>query len=235
MDLEAGRIQAVVSTEAKDRQGDLIRQDGWDLKNFMAHPVLLSSHDYMSLRSVIGEWESMEVKGKKLVGIAKYYIGQGNEEADWGFNLASKGRAAYSVGFLPDMSKAKELDSDNWMGSFEFNGQELLEVSQVSIPANPEALQHMKTLQLDPIISELITEQLTESGTLGMERPYVDLEVLSQSLAQHLIPILGLSQRKALDEMRTMLMTLSTKKIATKDLFSVEDLTSAIQRGMKGE
>lgn len=151
LDQQAGRVHAVVSTEAKDRDGDIIRAAGWQLDNFMAHPVLLSSHNYIQLRSQIGEWESMDIKtagrGSKsrLEGVARYYVGEGNQEADWAFNLAGKGRAAFSVGFIPDMAKAKELEgTDGLFPSYEFQGQELLEVSQVTIPSNPQALQSLK-------------------------------------------------------------------------------------------
>ena len=164
LDLKAGRVFAVVSTEARDRQGDIIRQDGWDLTSFHKHPVLLSSHNYLDLRSQIGEWEDVKVEGKKLVGIAHYYVGEGNEQADWAFNLAGKGRAAFSVGFKADMEKAKELETlpGSFRQSYEFRGQELLEVSQVVIPANAQALQAIRTLGLDPILTSIADEMQNE-------------------------------------------------------------------------
>ena len=164
--LDGNRIEAVVSTEGKDREGDIIRVAGWDLANFQKHPILLASHDYYSLRSQIGEWESMAVKGKSLVGVARYYVGEGNDEADWGYRLAQRGRAAFSVGFIPDMSKAKELgEGDDWFPHYEFNGQELLEVSHVSVPANAEALQRMKGLTLHPVVAELVEDALKDAGS----------------------------------------------------------------------
>ena len=166
-DPEDGRVLAVVSTEAKDRDGDIIRSEGWNLDNFNAHPVLLASHEYGRLRSQIGHWNSMEVRNKRLVGEAQYYVGQGNEDADWGFFLARSGRAAYSVGFIPDMNEARELPDDQdqakayWTPNYEFLLQELLEVSHVSIPANPEALQTMSIGKgLHPLVREVVDEQL---------------------------------------------------------------------------
>jgi hypothetical protein len=108
----------------------------------------------------------MDVKGLKLVGVARYYVGEGNEQADWGFNLASKGRAAFSVGFIPDMDKAIQIedkDGDGFWGPFEFKGQELLEVSQVTIPANADALQILRSMKgLHPAVSEIVDETLRE-------------------------------------------------------------------------
>lgn len=166
VDAVGGRVHAIVSTEDKDRMGDVIRQSGWDLSEFLKHPILLSSHEYGSLRSQIGEWEEMGVKHKRLEGVAHYYIGEGNPEADWAFNLATKGRAAYSVGFRPDMAKAVQLegDADSFFGGpWEYKAQELLEVSQVTVPANPNALQQMKAMQgLHPAVVQMADELLQE-------------------------------------------------------------------------
>lgn len=159
IDRKAGRVEAVVSTETRDRDGDIIRQAGWDLDNFMKNPVMLDSHRYGSLEAVIGRWDSMEVKGKKLIGEATYRIGRGQQNADIAFDIAKDGGAAFSVGFIPDMSKAKEIDGKNeFFQNFEFNGQQLLEVSQVSVPSNPDAMQRM--IGLHPLIDDMIAEKL---------------------------------------------------------------------------
>ena len=168
LDKAAGKIQAVVSDETEDRDGDIIRVAGWQLDQFLKHPVLLSSHNYYDLRSQIGEWESMTVKGKRLVGVASYYVGKGNEEADWAFQLAEMGRAAYSVGFVPKEYEKREGGSD-WGGPFEFTSQELLEVSHVSVPANANALQLMAKSagvhpEVDAIVQELLAERQEQAG-----------------------------------------------------------------------
>ena len=177
LDEQEGTIRAIVSTESVDRDGDIIRQDGWDLRHFQAHPVLLSSHNYRGLTNQIGEWTSMEVVDSELVGTAKYYIGQGNPEADWGFFLAGRDKAAFSVGFMPDMAQAKELQGDG-KTSYEFKAQELLEVSQVTVPSNRQSLQAMKGIGLDPVMEKLVDEILDD-----ME-PETDTPVPSEVTAQ---------------------------------------------------
>lgn len=165
VDEDKGTVTAVVSSEKVDRDGDIIRVVGWDLKEFLDHPVLLSSHNYRSLLNQIGEWTDMKVAGKRLVGTAQYMIGKGNAEADWGFELAKMGRAAYSVGFIPDMEKAEQIDgSGDWWPAWEFNGQQLLEVSAVTIPSNPDALQRAKALMTHPVLAELVDEALEDEG-----------------------------------------------------------------------
>ena len=195
-----GRIHAVVSTENKDRDGDIIRQAGWDLSHFNEHPVLITSHDYRSLMSQIGTWEDMQVTSTKglgsaqLEGIARYHVGQGNPEADWGFNLASKGEAAYSVGFIPDMSKAVEIkDSDSFFTNYEFKGQELLEVSHVTIPSNREALQSMAK-RMAPDDFELVMDIIKgfeKVPTLnGEPAPHLSASNVVDSVATEVIDVL---------------------------------------------
>lgn len=171
---DQGLVEAIVSTEGKDRDGDIIRASGWVLENFRAHPILLSSHNYRELRSQIGEWKTMEIQKRELVGTAQYYINDGNPEADWGFKLAQRGKAAYSVGFIPDMAKAKVLDDDDdgWWINYEFNGQELLEVSHVTVPSNPEGLQRLRSRGLGPSYDEILaslapSEQYSDGANNG--------------------------------------------------------------------
>jgi hypothetical protein len=156
-----GRVAAILSTEEKDRDGDILRAAGWDLHSFEKHPVLLSSHNYGSLMNQIGEWENVHAEGTKLVGVAKYYIDAGNPEADWGFHLAKQGAAAYSVGFIPDMKGAEVLPEDEqmspWFVNYDFKeGHELIETSHVTVPSNRGALQEgLKSFGMNPVQRKL--------------------------------------------------------------------------------
>ena len=164
LDEKTGRVSAVVSSESVDRDGDVIRAEGWDMRNFNAHPVLLANHDYSSLRSQIGVWEKMEVHGDVMVGQARFFIGKGNEEADWAFQLAKEKQLAFSVGFIPDMEKAVPLHKGDSYGvqGMEYKGQELLEVSAVTVPSNPDALQRLvKSAGLASVVREIAEERLT--------------------------------------------------------------------------
>ena len=109
IDEERGAVLATMSDESKDRDGDVIRAAGWNLDDFLAHPVLLSSHNYGSLMHQIGDWTDVQRDGEKLRGEAVYIVGRGNPEADWGFELVRRGKAAYSVGFM----LARDLASSN--------------------------------------------------------------------------------------------------------------------------
>lgn len=165
VDVTHGKIHAVLSAESEDRYKDVIRQNGWVLDNFLAHPVLLSSHDYRGLTNQIGEWQNLEIKGKgesrRLEAEGKYYVGDGNPEADWGFKLASRQRAAYSVGFQPIEYQVREGFEDEWWPPIEFTKSELLEASHVTVPAHPAALQNMLK-SAHPELQEIARQQLRE-------------------------------------------------------------------------
>ena len=176
VDGEDGKVRAVLSAESDDRLGDTIRQAGWELGNFRRHPVLLAGHDYRNIRAQIGEWESITLKGsqragdKRLEGIGRYYIGLGNELADWAWEIVKQHRAAFSVGFMPlewrrrERPEDEEGDDDTYThplwSTYEFLKQELLEVSHVNVPAHPAALQNMLRQSFDGRSAAAIRELL---------------------------------------------------------------------------
>jgi len=144
-------IRAVVSTAEVDRYNEVIDIGAWSkgLDRYKQHPVLLSSHDYNGLTRQIGKALHIGIEGNSLVAEFKYFVGEGNPEADWAFNLASKGIAAFSVGFLP-----LETDNNSQIAKRVYKQVELIEISQVLVPANPEALQK-QLLSEDPLTREL--------------------------------------------------------------------------------
>jgi len=145
-----------MSTDSMDRDGESIDMGAWKktLPSFRKRPILLSSHNYGDLRKQIGEFTSIKASEEGLMAKPKYYINEGNEEADWAFNLAQKGMAAFSVGFIPlafDEGDGKKSPRRT------YTEVELLEISQVCVPSNREAMQgHSKSA--DPVVSQLIED-----------------------------------------------------------------------------
>ena len=132
-----GTITAILSTESVDRDGDIVRLSGWRLDNLDGLP-LMSCHDYGSLTKQIGEWQNVRVdpQRKALIGEPVYYTDCGNPEADYAYQIALKGRARFSVGFLPHEGQQRKGAAGH-----EYVDQELLEASQVPIPSNRDAVQ----------------------------------------------------------------------------------------------
>jgi len=143
-----------VSTDEFDRDSDIVEPLAFKktLPKFMKRPVLVASHDYRDLTNQIGEWSRLKIGETGMEGKPKYYIGQGNPQADWGFTLASKGMAAFSIGFIPKVWE----DGDGVKSPKRtFKEVELLEISQVIVPSNREAIQGIRSKGVDPVTDKL--------------------------------------------------------------------------------
>jgi len=124
----SSKLHAIFSTAKEDRHGDIVLQE-WDLKSFKKNPVYLDSHNYSSIEHIIGKVEKIKIKDNKLQGDIVFAME--NPKGELASKLAEGGFLnTSSVGFIP-----KEFD-DKWT----ILKSELLEISAVSVPANPEAL-----------------------------------------------------------------------------------------------
>lgn len=151
VDTENRIVDAIVSTKKVDRDGDVIMPDAFAkrLKVYKDHPVLLSSHYYHDLKSQIGEAVGLKITDAGLEVKFKYYTGEGNDQADWGFNLAQKGIAAFSIGFMGmeyEWIKEKDKDGVERITGRKYTDVELLEISQVLVPSNRGALQSSRSM-----------------------------------------------------------------------------------------
>jgi len=136
-----GRMRVVASDETIDRYGDVIRVSGWDLSNYRKNPIVLFGH---SARDPIGTAEvSIDKQRKELIADITFADEGTSEIVDAVRRLVDqKILKAVSVGFQPtkEPNEIKDPVTNKWTGGYEFIGQELLENSVVSIPANPSAL-----------------------------------------------------------------------------------------------
>jgi|GEM_PF-4194315 len=151
-DSEATRsVDHVASDETPDRMGDIIRVAGWDLANFKSNPMLLWMHDH---NHPIGRVTSAK-KGKSEAGMRALLTTSrihedeksiGGLSNDVLYNLVRDGDLpAVSVGFQPLASHRPESEDERvklglgpWGVVYE--ASDLLELSVVSIGANPNAL-----------------------------------------------------------------------------------------------
>lgn len=124
------KFHAVFSTDSEDRHGDVVVQE-WDLKSFKKNPVFLDSHNYDSIEHILGRIDPIGAKTGSLEGDIEFALD--NPKGMLAMKLADGGFLnATSVGFIP-----KEFDESDFTKILK---SELLEVSAVSVPANPEAL-----------------------------------------------------------------------------------------------
>lgn len=142
IDEKARTIEFVASTEAVDRYGDIIRVAGWKYENYLKNPVFLWGH--RSGDPPIGRTVELrrESNPPALVQKVQFADKATYAFADTIFNLYKNGfMRAVSVGFRPleDPTPIFEETTGHTTG-YEFTSQELLELSAVPIPANPQAL-----------------------------------------------------------------------------------------------
>lgn len=140
-----GTYEYVASDETVDRYGDVIRVSGWDLKNYRANPIVLFAHQK---DNPVGTAPRVWVEGTQMMVRIKM--------ADEGTSpfidtlrklMDQKIVRAVSVGFLPTKQPNYIRDEKNDMiTGVEYVGQELLENSLVTVPANPMALQTAKDM-----------------------------------------------------------------------------------------
>jgi len=138
-------LRFTISTGSVDREQDRIALAGWDLANFKRNPVVLWGHD--ASRLPIGRAYDLQIAGGGLKASVEFIPAdtpEGGQFAEAVYRLARGGFiAATSVGFRPlawEYTTDKERGADEWFPGIDFNQQELVELSVVTVPANPEAL-----------------------------------------------------------------------------------------------
>lgn len=177
----------VGSDETPDRDGDIIEVNGWDLKNYKNNPVFLWAHDYRF--PPIGRSR----KTWKEDGTLKFEIEFPPEGifpfADLIYNMYKlKFMTATSVGFKPIKYERRDdeavADLEEWRRGVRFKKQELLELSAVPVPSNPNALLQAKS-------AGFITEEESTSlmdfvnGKMGdINLAYKGIQGVYKSLAQ---------------------------------------------------
>lgn len=145
VDKEKHTVEVIVSTENKDSDGDIILATAFNknMKRYKSNPVLLNSHNYRDVQNIIGKALNLKSSEKGLKAVFEYLVGKGNPAADWAFKLAESGIAAFSIGFIGkdyEWIREKREDGTEFITGRKFKEVELLEISQVTVPANKDAV-----------------------------------------------------------------------------------------------
>ena len=135
-------LEIAGSTETKDRMGDIIRVDGWNIKQFKKNPVFMWAHRYDEPPIGRANKVWIDKEGKKLMFHIEFAPPETYEFADTIYKLYKGGFLhATSVGFMPLDWEGKDDEHSlpAWEGNI-FTKQELLELSGAPVPTNPDAL-----------------------------------------------------------------------------------------------
>ena len=140
----AGTIDFVSSSAAVDRYHEVIEPGGWRLENYLRNPVFQNAHKYGDVVHTLGralKTAVVEAGGRPVLAQRIEFAVESNPVAKIAYGLYKGGfLRAVSVGFVP--LRWEDMDGKGGGEGVRrrYLEQELLEVSAVAIPANPEAL-----------------------------------------------------------------------------------------------
>ena len=149
----------VASDDSVDSAGTVLNQDNWDLRRFNSNGIIGYQHkvyggldDTDNPDNVIGKGVAY-VEDKKLMVDITFEPADINPLAEKIYQKIMFGSLrAVSVGFLP-VGRGKFGEGAD-AETYYFAGQELLEVSVVNIPANPNALKKSMEAEAEFIEAE---------------------------------------------------------------------------------
>ncbi len=144
LQLEEGSrtVVAIISTDAVDRDGEVMLPRGMRKRAFQGNPVVFTNHDYCALPIGKALW----VKAEPRRVLAKYQVSDKTAEAQEVWGLLKEGiLQAHSIGFMSHQASAPTREEmaarPDWAAAHLVHRDwELLEFSVVGVPANPEAL-----------------------------------------------------------------------------------------------
>jgi len=134
-----------ITSETRDRLGDIVRIDGIDTKDFQKKPAVLYGHDYRSMNPipVIAKNVGFQASGKDLYAGTRFLNPKevSAKLADlvndcWVLNKEKL--LGWSVGFIPHGQK--DIIEGGKVTGQDYTKSELLEYSNVIIPAHQDAV-----------------------------------------------------------------------------------------------
>ena len=169
-----GSFIAVASTNSVDRHGEVVDNNGWDLKAFKKNPVILWAHDHSEPAIGVSKKTWVEGVGKKAKLMIQPLLHDVTDKAKAIKTLVEMGVInSLSVGFKP-------IESPD---GITFTKNELLEVSMVNVPANAEAMMlAYKSLKKEGFEEEVIKSVGIETAVIDkmvqMEKDIEELKAL---------------------------------------------------------
>lgn len=210
---EANRIiEMVGSDESFDRVGDKMYMSGADLTNYQKNPVIIANHNYgyTEKPSVIGRALDVKVVGSKM--IFKVQFAETDNGKEWFYLYSNKYMNASSIGFIPKEYKPND------QGGYDFTKWELLELSMVAVPCNPNAIQRAFT---DGHISKALFDLINKNNEEEIENMKVEeVKILIDKAVDDKVKTLETKHAEELSEKVKEIEGLNTK---IKDLEALSE------------
>jgi HK97 family phage prohead protease len=225
---EARTIEAVVSTNSIDRDGEIVEPKAFEerIATFKRNPVVLWNHD--PFQPPIGKVTDLQIGASKMEAKIAFRPAGESEIADNVF-LAFKGGflTSFSIGFRA--FKVEETkDGAGKPLPLKIVDAELFEISAVTIPANTDAIgKHVKML------SVLQAKGWQQGDTLTLYSAPTDLDVIRRcaQIAKRDRKNLRADELSALQELQLAVMCSTAS--AEHEKKAVEDLAQVLA-GLRG-
>lgn len=207
-------FKVVASTEDSDRSWEIIKASGWDYTNFMKNPVIIANHVY-KIENIVGKATSIYVKDNQL--IIEWVFSESNPLGKLLADLYEEGMVkTVSVWFIP-----KSRDESN---KRIITNAELLELSFVAVPCNPNAL----SLDQKSLLEEfwLLKEKET-LASLSHEKNFDDRGVNDSTTDNTIRKISEKEILSTLNDIKALLEVLvdgNTKKLSEANILAKETL-----------
>ena len=138
--LESGRLEVTITTDSRDRHGDIMVPGGAVLTAYKRNPVVMFGHDYT--QPPIARAYNLRKDKNRITAELQWaptaFAREVGQLYEAGF------MHAWSIGFIPlewdEIMEKGEGGEDDQIAGYRVKKWELLEFSAVPIPANPEAL-----------------------------------------------------------------------------------------------
>ena len=217
------RFRVVASTQDLDRSWEIIKADWWDYKNFMKNPVIIANHVY-KIENIVGKATSIYVMDNQL--IIEWVFSESNPLGKLLADLYDEGMVkTVSVWFIP-----KSRDESN---KRIITSAELLELSFVAVPCNPNAL----SLDQKQLLEEnWMLEKKDESRSL-LDKESKRTTDSSESNIKNSPEISNKEILNTLNDIKALLEILvdgNTKKLSEANILAKETLQSVARTVNQG-
>ncbi len=157
----------IISTDDEDRDGDIVKQDGWDFNEFHNNPIALLQHDH---KQPVGRWSNIQTRARQKGGyetVADLTLAPPvSDVLKYANALVEAGILnATSVGFGVKHFEKRKDDQGKPRKGMIIHKAVLREVSLVSVPANQNAIRIAKSMAIsDEVLKSCVSFEGSDSA-----------------------------------------------------------------------
>lgn len=212
---------AVASDSSVDRDGERIDANGWDFSNFLKNAVLLWAHNYRE--EPLGVVTELVKDGDRILFKPKFAVDV-YDKAKRIYEMYKSGILnAFSVGFVPREWKDEQMPDGRRVRVY--TKAELLEISCVPVPSNPNAIVLARSMGGD---TESYLKGLCKDAGIALKEPE---EEKPAEVADT-----GEETQKAIKDVAAAVETLATEvKGIREDVDAIKNATAENGKGAEGK